>query len=83
MKDSRPLYEGSDDEVKDAVNELIALIEADPDSALLADEDGVPELEGILLTLECAECDALVVDDDERDDTYDCVASCVGTPVDV
>lgn len=61
----------------------IAVTDGDPDSALLADEDGVPELEGILLTLECGDCDALVEGDDERDETRENVACCVGTPVDV
>ena len=65
------------------MNESIALVDGEPDSALLTDDDGVTELDGALLTLECDDCDAVVEDDDERDDTRDRVATCVGKPVDV
>jgi hypothetical protein len=83
VDDIRPLWEFSDDGLKTGVKESIALVDGDPDSWALADTDGVTELDGALLTLECDDCDAVVEDDDERDDTRDRVATCVGKPVDV
>jgi hypothetical protein len=83
VEDTRALCENSDDKLKTGVKDPIVVTDGDPDSALLADEDGVPELEGILVTLECGDCDALVEGDDERDEMRENVACCVGTPVDV
>ena len=83
VDDTRAVSELSDDGLKTDVKEFAALIDGDPDSYALADTDDVTELEAVLVTLIADDCDAVVEGDDERDDTYERVACCVGKPVDV